>query len=821
MNKLKLSDWQLKQQGKDNQKSNDYQKTATWLDAKVPGTVHQTLLEAKLIPDPFYGLNEKDIQWVGQSDWLYRTTFQLSQELLSQAHVDLCFDGLDTFAKVELNGQTILESDNMFVPHRVDIKKLAKVGDNELTILFESALRRGREVEQKHGKRPFWNGDSSRLFVRKAQYHYGWDWGPVIMCLGPWKDVYVESYNTRIAEVLTTPKLSSDFAKADLEVTVTLQSNTSQSNTSQDKASEVTLELHAPNGKLLDTVILNSVTGTNHTFKLEQPELWYPNGYGQQPLYQLVVKTNSETKTFKLGFRDIQVIQESVQGEKGSSFYFRVNGIDMFVGGANWIPEDLLLNRMSEARYRERITNAKDANMTMLRVWAGGIYEDDVFYNICDELGLMVWQDFLFACGIYPIHEDFMTSVTKEAEANIKRLRHHACLAVWCGNNEDYAIAESVGQYGEKGDPSTFEARAIYEKLLPDICQRLDAGRFYWPGSPSGGPNSFDQTIGDRHTWDIWHGGMAPYQDYYKFEARFLSEFGMQGYPALATLESVTPEGERFPQSRTVVHHNKAALPDGTPDGHRRIAVYIADNLRDPVTLKGYVYATQFIQGEAMKYAYTCFRRRWCVPGKRAVSGALVWQLNDCWPVSSWALVDSLGVAKPAYYTIKRELEPTVVGLWRTASGCEIWGNTREDKTQTLKLELRAYDFAGKEIAAETRDVTLNPNSSTELGVWQTNNAMVVNAKLRQGNTVVARTSLWSEPFKHYEIPNPGLEAKTLHNTQLQLSVQKPAKGVWLNTASSDNFLDLMPGDPVTVNLKKAEKNLWVQWLGGETNVTL
>ncbi len=845
--RLNLTSWQLKQSEQLMQPSSLKQEQASkdWLPAQVPGSVQQTLLGAGLIPDPYYGLNEKEVQWVGEKDWLYRSSFQVSEIMLAKPHLDLCFDGLDTFATVYLNGEKILISDNMFVPYRVSVKDKVKLGDNELVIHFESPWRCGREIEAQQGRRPHWNGDSSRLFVRKAQYHYGWDWGPVILCVGPWRDVYIESYETRIADVETKTKLSPDFKQAELDVMMSLEG----------LQSDVTLELYSPDGKLLeaknakhnkglqrslqqqvvaghhshgdngmippveDSSLLGTTDGgeLRETFSLAHPQLWYPHGYGQQPLYKLVVKIQTgTTKELKIGFRDIQIIQEPVKDEAGSSFFFKVNGIEMFVGGANWIPDDLLLNRISDERYRERITQARDCNMTMLRVWAGGIYEPDIFYDLCDELGLMVWQDFMFACGIYPIHSEFLENVKREAEANIKRLRHHASLALWCGNNEDYAIAESIGQYGEKGDASQFEARAIYEKLLPEVCAKLDPTRFYWPGSPYGGPNSFDQTIGDRHTWDIWHGPMVPYQQYTRYEGRFVSEFGMQSYPSLQALESVTPEHERFPQSRTVLHHNRAALPDGTPDGHRRIAVYISDNVRDPVTLSGYVYSTQFIQAEAMKYAYSGFRRRWGASGKRAVGGALVWQLNDCWPVTSWAIVDSFGIEKPAYYAIKRELEPITLGLWRTNEGCEIWATNRKETSRAGTLELRAYNFAGQEISNEKRQVTLNPNSATEFGHWNIKDAMVISARLLNETFVLARATLWSEPFKYYDLPNPELTIEPLSATQLKLSVRKPVKGVWLTAACDDNFLDLFPEDDVVVTLQNSLREVKVQWLGKE-----
>jgi beta-mannosidase len=334
-----------------------------------------------------------------------------------------------------------------------------------------------------------------------------------------------------------------------------------------------------------------------------------------------------------------------VAGEAGRSFHFEVNGREVFVGGANWIPDDNLLNRISPARYRERVALAAAANMVMLRVWGGGIYEDDAFYDACDELGVLVWQDFLFACGLYPAHASFLQSVEAEARAAVLRLRHRASLALWCGNNEDYTLAETMGVYGPGKDLARFDARALYEELLPAICAELDPGRPCWPGSPyssttEGQLNSQDPTVGDRHSWEVWHQLMLPHDQYAKVGARFVSEFGMQSHPSMAVLEASIPAEERFAGSRTLQWHNKASSPVGS-DGHRRLAVYSADSLRLPGTLEGEVYATQFVQAEAMRHAYEAFRGRWQHAGARACGGALVWQLNDCWPVTSWALVDS------------------------------------------------------------------------------------------------------------------------------------------------------------------------------------
>ncbi|HEY0956080.1 MAG TPA: hypothetical protein VGE36_15080, partial [Roseateles sp.] len=613
-----------------------------WLPAAVPGSAHAALLAAGRVPDPFYGRNETQLRWVGERSWAWRLDFEVG-ELAPRE--ELVFEGLDTYCSVWLNGELLLVNDNMFVPHRVDVRDHLRPGANQLLLRFDPALARAREVEAVHGKRQLWNGDSARLHARKAQYHFGWDWGPELIVSGPWRPVRRWSGAARIADL---------HCQADVDVAARRATLRVQAQVEVEGAGrQLQFELLDPQGC---SVAAQTVAAGASQAVLEVPDaqLWWPRGLGAQPLYTLVARVLDGGRVLaeqsrRTGLRTLRLLQQPVQGEAGSSFHFEVNGQELFAGGANWIPDDSLLERITPARYRERVGQAVDANMNMLRVWGGGIYEHEAFYEACDELGVLVWQDFMFACGLYPANEAFQASVRAEAEAAVKRLRHHACLALWCGNNEDYMLAESAGVAFDQ-----FEARALYEKLLPEVCAALDPGRTYWPGSPytPGGVKSSDATVGDRHSWEVWHQQMLPYQRYGEVQARFVSEFGMQSHPSLALFESVLPEDERFPESQTVQWHNKAG--SGNPDGHRRLAVYLADNLRVGATLADHVYATQFVQAEAMRVAYQDFRRRWQQPGARAVGGALVWQLNDCWPVTSWALIDSAGVVKPAWHTVRR-----------------------------------------------------------------------------------------------------------------------------------------------------------------------
>lgn len=807
--------WQLKARDPNLSLPTAFGDAGDWLPASAPGTVHQDLLAAGRIPDPFIGLNELDVQWVGEMDWLYRCRFTLPPDF-GREHVVLCFDGLDTFAKVWLNGQQILVSDNMFVPHRVDVGAMLQPGQNELCILFESALRRGKEREAQYGPLAVWNGDASRVYVRKAQYHYGWDWGPVLMTAGPWRAVRLEAYTGRIADLHCPVTVAEDLQTATLPVTVAVEGVPTTGAT-------VVFALYAPDGELVDQATV-PVTGdsVDHTFTVTTPRLWWPRGYGEQPLYRIEAALRQGESTVdqhsqKLGLRHLVLRQEALTHEPGSTFLFVINHTPIFCGGANWIPADSFIPSITPERYRAWLKLAADGNMVMVRIWGGGLYEEDVFYDTCDELGLLVWQDFMFGCGIYPAHAEFQASVRAEAEAAVRRLRHHPALAIWCGNNEDYAIAQSIRAYDAtfNGDFTTtrFPAREIYERLLPAVCATLDPTRPYWPGSPYGGADSGDQTIGDRHTWDVWHGRMAPYQDYPKYSGRFVSEFGMQAHPELATIEAFAEPAERFAESRTMEHHNKAT------DGPRRLAVYVNDTVRAPADLPSAIYATQLVQAEALGAAIRGWRRRFGGPGAYGVAGALVWQINDCWPVTSWAMVDYWLRPKPSYYVVRRELASLVVGLAKAEEGAAVWVVNGTTTPVTATVALTTWSLAGEQIAAEERTVTLAANQATELGrcTFAPLKQQVIGARLLVNGAIVSRAALWPEPFKYLKLPDPGLQVAQEQET-LRLRVTRPAKGVWLSAgdgvAWSDNMVDLLPGDEQVIIAKGLNTaNVQTHWL--------
>ena len=820
MHELLLSDgWQVRAYTP----GQDDDTAADWIPALVPGSVHEALLAAGRIPDPFYGLNEREVQWVGEQAWLYRCAFELPDALLQAGPATLCCDGLDTVATVWLNGQRVLSSENMFVPQRAAVDALLRPGHNELRILFDSAPAYAREQEARYGVRAGWNGNSWRVYVRKAQYHFGWDWGPCLITAGPWLPVRLEFGAARIAELHCPAEVAPDLSQAALPVTLRVERGP------DSRPLVATLRLLDPSGATLEEAVLPVEGDTlQHRFSVRQPRLWWPNGHGAQPLYRLEAALQPagggaplDRASQRLGLRRLRLLQEPLADEPGQTFMFEVNNTPIFCGGANWIPADSFATRLTPERYRAWIELAARGGLNMLRIWGGRIYEPDIFYDLCDELGLLVWQDFMFACGIYPAHPEFLASVRAEAEAQLRRLRHHPSIALWCGNNEDYAIAESLRLYDPDftGDftQTAFPAREIYERLLPEVCAAADPTRVYWRGSPYGGRASSDQTIGDRHTWDVWHGSMAPYQDYTKFEGRFVSEFGMQSCPALETLEACLPPDQRYPQSRAMEFHNKA---EGGP---RRLAVYLNDTLRVDDTLDAYVYATQLMQAEALGYAYRVWRRRWAGPGRYAVAGALVWQINDCWPVTSWATVDYELRPKPAYYRIRRELAPLALGLVHTPGGAAVWAVNATPEPAEAELLLQVLPLDGAEpLREERRAVSLPAHQATELGALalEAESGLLVSARLLSDGEELARGALWPEPLKHYALPDPGLRVERLDSDRLRLSVERPAKGVWLDAgdglAWSDNILDLLPGQPQTVRAPGLGNRAGrVRWLGG------
>ena len=633
------------------------------------------------------------------------------------------------------------------------------------------------------------------------------------------------------AEVAESLKSADVVAKADIE----------------GEASHIRFEVLFEN-RNVGTETVEIVDGfATATFKKENPELWYPARYGAQPLYTLKATLLSRSNTMdvvrkRFGLRRAKVVQRKLDGAAGTTFFFEINNVPIFCGGSCWIPAESFIPRLRPKKYREWIQMAVDCHQVMIRVWGGGIWEEQAFYDACDELGVLVWQDFLFACGNYPAYEDFLHLIKREATANIRLMRHHPSIVIYAGNNEDYQYQESENLAYDPSDQdpdswlkSTFPARYIYEKLLVDITQDLVPGTYYHFGSPFGGKTSGDPTVGDIHQWNVWHGAQERYQNFDRLSGRFVSEFGMEAFPSIHTVDSYLPLGsedhDRYPQSSTVDFHNKAA-------GHeRRLATYLTENLQFTFKpFEQYIYATQLLQAEAFGTAYRLFRRQWKGPGKEYCAGALVWQLNDCWPVTSWSVIDYYLRPKLAYFAIKRELAPITVGIKQTARTLspdeplsrlkkierkiEIWASNLTRDEHKVELRVAFYDIiTGKLKCGKTGPPTyiLPPNRSTEL---VTMNAPIYDstedehfrtvtvAYLDESSTCrnIARSVSWPEPLKYVPFQRPTELETEVTAGAVVLRSEVPVKGVMLEMEDAtdqvkwhDNGFDLLPGDLVVI----------------------
>ncbi|KAH8109772.1 glycoside hydrolase superfamily [Phellopilus nigrolimitatus] len=842
--------------------------------AGMPSEVHVELIKAKEIPHPSKAFMSTKFN----REWLYATTLPVDSHADGE-FVELVFEGLDTFCSVYVNDVHILEADNQFRTYRVRRVRLdPSVLRKESTVLlhFKCAKAIALEQEKKYGRVRAGScnlGDPSRVYARKAQYDWRWDWGPELLTVGPYRPIRLLTYTAHIVDLHPQALVSAELTPS-LVVEATIRGNTSAVKFMQ-------IVLRTPLGQVKQTRIVASElrleadldTELAHwTFEKEEVKLWWPTGYGAQTLYELEVTLFGENSAVldqqskPFGFRRVRLIQEPlVEADKygkGTTFLFEVNNVRMFIGGSNWVPADSFLTTITPDRYRGWLQLMKDGNQNMVRLWGGGVYEPDVFYDLCDELGLLVWQDFQFACGIYPAHDSFVDSVKLEAEDNVRRLRHHPSMALFCGNNEDY---QQILQWNIETD---LPARKIYEEVLPGIVTALTRDEVpYHRGSPYGGKgwDTADPTVGDVHQWTIW-AGTNVYQDYDILGGRFISEFGMPAMPDMRTVNfwlQGAPENERYAQSKIMAQHNKAGSHE------RRFSYCMGDNFKYTSNLETHVYNTQILQSDAVSYAYRSWRREWRGPGKQFTSGSIVWQINDTWPVTSWAIADYFMRPKPAFYSIARELKPCTVGIFRNvqksrdcdrprqfydfntfpcvSAEVEVWGTNSALTPCVAKLELSFVDLESNWVHNDTQDVVLMPNQTTEivkmvvpeppipssgfsaeLAQWEPRrtrtHTLVVGARLVDAETgaVLSRTSDWPQPYRYYNFPDPGLKV-TVEGEIIGVSVSRPVKGLVFsvceeeNVQWSDNGIDVMPGENQEIRAKGLGlKKLYVAYMGSE-----
>lgn len=783
-----------------------------WSDAKVPGTIHQDLLNHNRIPNPFYGMNEEAVQWVENEDWMYRTSFVVTEEQLNRDAAVLELDGLDTYADVFLNGALILRSDNMFVGHKVPVKSVLRKGENRLLIRFRSAVKEALPQWETNGfDYPADNDHSSKrvsIYTRKAPYSYGWDWGIRLATCGIWRPVRLVFSDVARIEDYYVRQASVSASKADVDNRLEITNVTSQPvsallkvayHYSANDTKEVQKQIELRPGE--NTVSLPVM--------IDNPHLWMPNGWGEPSLYKFTASVSVDgvevaSQERQVGLRSIRVVMED--DEHGKSFYFEVNGYPMFAKGANFIPDDALLPNVTAERYKRIFEDVKAANMNMLRVWGGGIYEDDKFYDEADRNGILIWQDFLFACTTYPHDPLFLKRVEAEAEYNIKRLRGHASLAMWCGNNEIY---EGVRYWGWK-NKYTAEAFAemnrgydvLFRQLLPDMVKRFDSDRFYMHGSPYeanwGRPESWK--IADSHNWGTWY-GRKPFESFDSEIPRFMSEYGFQAFPEMKTIRTFAEEKDFELESPVMNAHQKATI------GNALIKQTMSLYYKVPAKFEDLVYVGLVLQGQGMRHGIEAHRRNrpYCM-------GSLFWQLNDSWPVVSWSSIDYYGNWKAMQYQSQRAFAPVLINAIKEGDDLCVYliSDELQDRDD-VRLTVELMDFDGKSHGKWTHSGKLSANTSM-LFLKKRVDAFLskqdaatsflrFTLKAKNGAALADEVFYFAYP-KDQKLPEARIETSVKRRgeaIEMTLKADKLARDIFIEVPVqgvrfSDNFFDLLPG---------------------------
>ncbi len=679
--------------------------TTKYYSAQIPGTIHTDLIHHHLIPDPNRETNEEHVQWVEEKDWEYVTFFECFPNEIAYKHIELEFEGLDTYAKVFLNGKEILQADNMFLDYEIDIKKYLKKGINELKVIFESAVKHGR-AEAK--KLPYTLPGDEKVFTRKAQYQYGWDFGPRLVTCGIYKPVYLKYWNDyKIISLYHQIKNISDTLA---EVNIISEIICEKSSTINAKISVGETDEDTHYGKTADFKIQlkKGINIDTFTYQIPNPNLWYCSGQGQQPMYACKFELHKKgfavaDDNFKFALRTIELVKE--RDFFGESFYFKVNGKPVFMKGANVIPSHNFMTSLYDTRFLA--FNARFSNMNMLRVWGGGLYLDDNFYYWCDRAGILVWQDFMFACSMYPGDEHFLQSVKLEAEQQVKRLRNHPCMALWCGNNEIDEGWHNWGwqkqyKYSKKDSTKIWDDyQNLFHKVIPEILKINNPEITYHPSSPMigwGHKESLQQ--GDSHYWGVWWGN-EPFETYKKKVGRFMSEYGFQGMPDINTFKTFCDSNELNLNSKSVKAHQKH------PKGYETIQTYMERDYKIPTDFRKYIYVSQLLQRDGMKTAIEAHHR-----AKPYCMGTLYWQLNDCWPVTSWSAIDYNYKPKALYYETKKLFNDITISVKEEKNDYQIFvvSDKQTDAKGTQNISIK--NMKGHVLYTHSDNVTLLANES-------------------------------------------------------------------------------------------------------------
>ncbi|MDD2600836.1 MAG: glycoside hydrolase family 2 protein [Kiritimatiellae bacterium] len=800
-----------------------------WYPATVPGVVQSDLMANDVIPDPFVGMNERAVQWVDKEDWEYECTFNLTAEQLAADNFRLVFEGLDTYADVYLNDAKLIIANNMFRSWRKECKELLEPGENHLRVYFHSPIKIDLpKVLALDFAYPAVNDQSENggllerkvsVFARKAGYHYGWDWGPRLVTMGIWRPVYLEHWDElRFEDVhITTREITPASAQVEVKVEV-------DSGIECDAVLEVVGDASGRVYATRRTELSPGVNKLTLAFTLNNPRLWWSNGLGEPFLYDFKVRIKEgdqvfDTRVVPTGIRSIRLVTELDMAGEGSTFFFELNGVPVFMKGANYIPNDSFLPRVTREQYRDVVARAADANMNMLRVWGGGIYEDDYFYELCDQNGILVWQDFMFSCSMYPLDQEIEANIRAEAIENVKRLRNHASLALWCGNNEMNEAFYNWGwkqQFAQKGVALRvkMEYDRLFDHLLPEVVREFNPEIDYRSSSPYSDlyPEERNDKSGDRHYWDVWH-GKAPFTSYEEAIPRFMSEYGFQSFPELSTVRSYAAHEKHWDiESDVMLAHQRH------PSGNELIRVYMERNYREPRDFRSFLYMSQLLQADGMRLAQEAHRRNmpYCM-------GTLYWQHNDCWPVASWSTSDYYGKWKASHYRTRKSYERVIVSVTKSESEGRMSAYVVSDLLEPLQgeLTLKLMSLTGATHKERRESVTVEANSSLHaleidlddfLGGLSPSNVLV--SAVFKSRILKADSIYLLAPLKSFELPITTLKTEITEfkgGYSIKLSSDHFARGVYLalddaeSPFFSDNYFDLLPGESRVVVVRSAK----------------
>ena len=796
-----------------------------WYPATVPGVVHTDLLQNKIIEDPFFRLNERGLQWIDKEDWVYETCFTLAAGMMRKENMELVFEGLDTYADVYLNDECILKADNMFRCWSIPVRQYIREENNILKVYFHSPVKIDvPKWDALPYQYPASNDQSENgglfnkkisIFARKAGYHYGWDWGPRLVTSGIWRPVYIRAWSDlRINDVFIEQK-EVGAGRAVIAGHVELDADKDMNGVLVTITDEVT-------GRVLGEWQADLKRGTNRVtvdFVLHKPKLWWSNGLGEPFLYRFRTDIIAggellDSKTERVGIRSLKVVHQP--DKDGHTFYIELNGHPVFAKGANYIPSDNFLPRVTPENYKRTILDAAGVNMNMLRVWGGGIYENDVFYDLCDEHGIMIWQDFMFACSMYPAEGALLDNIHQEAVDNVKRLRNHACIALWCGNNEcqDAWLGwgwkrEIERQNKEYADKIWAQYRQQYHVTLPGVVREYAPGTFYWPSSPFAFEGEMSGTTdGDRHYWSVWH-GKAPISDYDSEKSRFFSEYGFQSFPEFESVKRYAPYPEDWDiRSEVMMSHQR-----GGDHANGLIETYLLNEYKKPRDFRAFLYMNHVLQGDAIKTAIESHRRQ--MPYNM---GTLFWQHNDCWPVASWASRDYYGRWKAQHYYVRKAYDDILISSVVEGDDLKVYAVSDRLENTSGRLQLQVCQFDGTVVHHWDKSVGISGNDSRVC-------FSAPLAKLLEGadrGTVYVRVDYTDKSGRVYhnnyclgkqkDMDYPKVDLQTEVRSieggyEVMVSADKFARAVCLSVADnesvySDNYFDVQPKSSVQVQVR-------------------